>query len=98
MELGMRLYRRDVVRLAAGSLAAGLVGLPTVVQAADTATLPGDLQFAIHRKGSVIGSHQVSFRPTDVGMIAATKVRMKVKIAFITAFRYSHDEIGRAHV
>jgi hypothetical protein len=99
MEFGMRLYRRDIVRLAAGSLAAGLVGLPTAVQAAGTAALPSNLRFAIRRKGSVIGSHQVSFRSTDAGLIAETVVRMKVKIAFITAFRYSHDaeEHWRGH-
>lgn len=89
----MRMYRRDFTRLAAGGLAAGLVsiGLPTVVRAAGPAILPSDLRFAIRRKGSVIGSHQVAFRSTDAGMIAETAVRMKVKIAFITAFRYNHN-------
>lgn len=55
------------------------------------AVTPGtSLGFDIYRGGSDIGRHVVSFAQDGDDFIVKTEIDMKVKIAFITAFRYEH--------
>jgi hypothetical protein len=67
-------------------------GLPAGSSAA--LALPADRRFAIHRDGTEIGRHEVSFRMVDGALEVETEIDLKVKIAFNTAFHFeqqAHD-------
>lgn len=59
------------------------VNLPAVTEGAPVA-------FEIFRGASDIGEHRVTFSREGDDLIVKTEIDMKVKIAFITAFRYEH--------
>ncbi|MEO0411124.1 MAG: DUF6134 family protein [Pseudomonadota bacterium] len=51
----------------------------------------GDIVFAMDRKGSEIGHHSISYTPLDDGRLQVdVAITIKVKFAFITAYRYEH--------
>lgn len=51
----------------------------------------GDIVFAMDRKGSEIGNHSISYTPLDDGRLQVdVAITIKVKFAFITAYRYEH--------
>jgi len=51
----------------------------------------GDLVFKMYRKGKDIGYHSTRFTALDDGRLQVdTNIYMKVKFAFIVAFRYEH--------
>lgn len=58
-------------------------------------TLYGDeIRFDIQRAGQVIGSHAVTFRPTQDGIEARSEVRIAVDFFIFPAFRYRYDSHG----
>jgi hypothetical protein len=70
-----------------------------LVYGAAHAAIPGTLppitngppvNFEIYRGSSDIGRHTVAFARDGENLIVTTEIEMKVKIAFITAFRYEH--------
>jgi hypothetical protein len=67
-------------------LAASLAASPALA-AAEPA--PAPLVFAVTRDGSSFGTHQVSFKRDGDRLIVETDIAFKVKIAFVTVFRYS---------
>lgn len=70
--------------LAFGAAHAAITGnLPIAEGASPTA-------FEIFRGDSEIGRHVVTFARDGQDLIVRTEIDMKVKIAFITAFRYEH--------
>ncbi|HEY7689976.1 MAG TPA: DUF6134 family protein [Dongiaceae bacterium] len=82
--------------LGIGTLAIAPMPLISTAQAAiskiEVPEAPRMLKFRVLWKGEDIGYHNVAITPTaDGGMTVKTKIDMKVKIGFITAFRYEHD-------
>lgn len=71
------------------SLAAALV---LGVAVADTAAAQAPARFSIIRDGDApIGHHSVSFtRDDDGNTVAHVDVEIRVRVAFVTVFRYSH--------
>jgi hypothetical protein len=51
--------------------------------------LPEALIFAVTRDGTPFGSHRVSFAREGDRLIVETQIAFKVKIAFLTVFRYT---------
>jgi Family of unknown function (DUF6134) len=84
--------------LGAGALALSpvLARAGAIPAATDKIIIPTDprmLKFRVLWKGDDIGQHVTTITPTadGQGMTVATKIGMKVKVGFITAFRYEHD-------
>lgn len=50
-----------------------------------------DLRFRVIRDGSEIGTHTIAFQGSPERMTVRSAIRLQVKVAFITAFRYAHD-------
>lgn len=70
---------------AAPAFADKLDGVP---QAAEK----GDIVFSMDRKGKDIGYHSVTYTPLDDGRLQVDiAIAIKVKFAFITAYRYEHS-------
>jgi hypothetical protein len=78
-------------RGALGLIGGGLLVGPTLPAWAAGAAPLRDLRFDVHRKGTKIGEHSVRFSPTRDGRRAVTEVELAVKVAFITAYRYSQS-------
>lgn|GEM_PF-3164706 len=56
-----------------------------------TAQTPAaQLEFDMLRKGKDIGDHSISYHLTDAHLIVDVNIKIKVKFAFITAFKYIH--------
>jgi hypothetical protein len=70
--------------IAAGALAAA------TPRAALAAALPRSLKFRIMRNGKQIGLHSVAFEGSPGAMRVSTAIDLEVKVAFVTAFRFSH--------
>lgn len=49
------------------------------------------LNYDVSRKGSIIGTHKVSFDPSGDRLTVRIHTDVAVKIAFITAYRFKHD-------
>src|SRR5262245_893430 len=79
-------------RHAATLLLAGLgaTSLAPVTRAAPIGPLK-DFKFRVLREGSEIGAHTISFEDSGARHVVRTRIRLAVKVAFITAFRYEHD-------
>lgn len=60
-----------------------------LLTAAQDALGPGYLHDII-RKGKAIGTHEIAFSEDNGALVVDIAIRMKVKIAFITVFRYEH--------
>ena len=84
--------------LAAGVLVAGLVtgslagSMPPAraADAAQTATAPR-FAFDVLRKGERFGDHSITLDQREDGLHVSVSIRLKVKFAFVTVFRYEHD-------
>lgn len=51
----------------------------------------GDIVFSMDRKGKTIGNHSVRYTPLEDGTLQVdVTIAIKVKFAFITAYRYEH--------
>ena len=77
--------RRAALRL----IAAGALGA-AVPRLARADLLPPPVKFRILRDGKQIGVHSVGFESVGSGLRVATAIDLEVKIAFISAFRFSH--------
>jgi hypothetical protein len=58
-------------------------------------SVPRPLKFKVMRDGRQIGSHSVGFERAADGMRVSTAIDLEVKIAFISAFRFSHRGVER---
>lgn len=67
-----------------GAALTGVVG----VGPARGSTIPGDLAFAIVRKGERIGTHAVTFRSTAGGLSVRHDIDIVVELAFIPIFHF----------
>jgi hypothetical protein len=52
------------------------------------AAAPADIRLNVHRKGSPIGTHAIRFSPAGGTSKVASQVDQRVKVAFVTAYRY----------
>ena len=77
-----RLGRRQAIALA-GS---GMVAIGFANRAA--AAAPADIQLNVYRKGSPIGTHVIRFSQTGDTLKVTSQVDLRVKVAFITVYRY----------
>ncbi len=92
--------RRHALRLAAGGIGllacchfAGPGAARAAIDKVNIPAQPTTLKFRVLWKGDDIGYHSTTIMPSaDArGMTVTTRIAMKVKIGFITAFRYEHD-------
>jgi len=86
------LTRRSLLGAGAAGVAAGFI--PGVAPAFALAPpTPETVAFKIFWKGSHIGRHSQTIVPTgEAGSFTvSTNVEMKVKLAFVTAYRYEHE-------
>lgn len=77
----------------------GALALPMACLAATARAVPDGLNFRVLREGSPIGTHSVRFREMEGGRIGArSEVRIAVRIAGFTVYRYLHetDEVWAA--
>ncbi len=51
----------------------------------------GNLDFTVLRDGNEIGSHRLHFSKGDDGLRVDIKTDIKVKLLFVTAYRFEHD-------
>ena len=81
------MLRRQFLRQSAGLLAGmGMIGARGGAAAAST----GDLRFAVFRDGSEIGYHVLSFAQDGERLTVDIDIELRVRFAFITAYRYEH--------
>lgn len=86
----MSLTRRAALQLIAGS--AMVILLPRFALAATT---PAPLRFRVVRGAKSIGTHSVSFQRMGTTLEVSTAIELDVKVAFISAFRFSHKSEER---
>ena len=55
-------------------------------------SMPANQVFNVSRKGSVIGTHAIEFAGDAANLKVANRIKLAVKIAFVTAYRY--EQIG----
>ncbi len=72
------------------ALVAAMLGLPGLALAA-----PGLVNFRILRGGSNVGTHAVRFRDEGAMLVAESEVRITIRLAGFTVFRYAHDTAER---
>jgi len=71
-----------------------LAGMPAILRAA--VPVPGDrLGFDIMRKGTKLGTHELSFERSGDALTVHVVADLVVKIGFITLYRYSHHATER---
>jgi hypothetical protein len=80
--------RRQAAALLLASL--GATALTRTLRAAPIGPVK-DFKFRVLREGSEIGSHAISFEDSGARHVVRSRIRLAVKVAFITAFRYEHD-------
>ena len=51
----------------------------------------GEAKFDIIRKNKVIGSHEIKFTEKNDGLLVETNINIKVKLLFVTAYKFSHQ-------
>lgn len=64
--------------------------LTTPRPAGVAAELPAPMVFTVQRDGTPIGTHRLSFRRESEDLIVDIDIRLEVKLAFVTLFRYTH--------
>jgi len=64
--------------------------LPTLARAA-----PAGISFTIQRNGADVGTHLVRFRDEGPALLAISEVRITVRLAGFTVFRYENDTTER---
>ncbi len=69
----------------------GMAVVPLVRRAASQLGPFKDLRFRVLRDGSEIGAHSIAFQSAGDRLTVRSAIRLQVKVAFITAFRYEHD-------
>lgn len=56
---------------------------------------PGALNFDVLRNGKSFGSAQFSFAEDGEDLLVTTAIDLRVKVGFVTAFRYRHNTVER---
>ncbi len=79
------MHRRDMLQGALGLAAGATLGRPAL------AAPLGRLAFAVYRDESEIGQHTLDFALEGERLTVDIDIELEVKIAFITAYRYSHQ-------
>ncbi|MEM1020792.1 MAG: DUF6134 family protein [Pseudomonadota bacterium] len=86
--------RSTALFFAATTLASSLVAAPALakkIKGAVEQSRQGDIVFAMDRKGDEIGHHSVTYTPLEDGRLQVdVAITIKVKFAFIVAYRYEH--------
>jgi hypothetical protein len=81
------MLRRQFLRQSAGLLVGmGMVG----GRGAPAGATSGDLRFEVFRDGSEIGYHVLSFAQDGERLTVNIDIELRVRFAFITAYRYEH--------
>ena len=81
------MLRRQFLRQSAGLVVGmGMVG----ARGAPAGANSGDLRFAVFRDGSEIGYHVLSFAQDGERLTVDIDIELRVRFAFITAYRYEH--------
>lgn len=80
---GQRVTRRGVLL---GSMLAWAAG---------ASAAPAGITFKVLRAGSEVGTHSVRFRDEGAVLVAESAVRIQVRLAGFTVFRYTHDTTER---
>lgn len=70
---------------------AGLLALPWLAPPAWASAAP--ISFRVIREGVQVGTHRVTFRAGGGVLEATTEVRIQVRLAGFTVFRYSNDVV-----
>ncbi|MBP01202.1 MAG: hypothetical protein CMM25_00120, partial [Rhodospirillaceae bacterium] len=55
---------------------------------------PDGLAFAVFRKGKNVGEHLVSFSEVDGRLHVRSQMRLRVKLLFITGYKFDFESIG----
>jgi len=55
---------------------------------------PTGIEFEVYRKGSRIGRHKVKFKQEGDLLIVENEFKVKVKILFVTAYKFVFDAVG----
>jgi len=71
--------------IAALMLSAGLLSTPALANA------PSDLSYTVLRNGDPIGTHAYTFREKGAGLVVDINTDIKVKMAFLTVYRFEHQ-------
>jgi hypothetical protein len=61
------------------------------------ANAPADLSYTVLRNGDPIGTHAYSFREKGARMVVDINTDIKVKVAFLTVYRFEHKAIEEWH-
>ena len=84
------LTRRRILAAGSGFIAGAGFALPRIARAALPIPDGNNLGFAVMRKGSQIGTHILTFAPSDDGLVVKVGVDLMVKFGPIVLFRYTH--------
>ncbi len=79
----------SVSRRGFGAFCLGTMGALALPSSGQAAVMPVDRLFAVFRNDSEIGRHAVRFAAAAGGFTVTTDIDIAVKVAFITAFRFS---------
>jgi hypothetical protein len=55
---------------------------------------PNGLEFDVYRKGSRVGTHTVSFDKDDTAWTVSSKFKLRVKVLFVTAYKFDFESTG----
>ena len=88
--LGPSPTRRRLLVGGIACISVSAIGLPASMRGVQAQPAP-DLRYRVYRDGSAIGAHDIVMRGAPGSRTVETKVRLEVKVAFITAFRYLHE-------
>ncbi|MBC8269131.1 MAG: hypothetical protein H8E36_10315 [Rhodospirillaceae bacterium] len=61
------------------------------------ANAPADLSYTVLRNGDPIGTHAYTFREKGARMVVDINTDIKVKVAFLTVYRFEHKAIEEWH-
>lgn len=59
--------------------------------AAQPSDTPAPIVFTVQRDGTPIGTHRLSFSRDGDNLVVDIEIRLEVRLAFITLFRYAHN-------
>jgi hypothetical protein len=85
------IFRRGVLGLALVPFVVGGMGKVQGQVRMMPGRVPEDIAFAVVREGREVGTHTVRFRAEGDLLRARSEVRIAVRLAGFTVFRYSHD-------
>jgi hypothetical protein len=81
--------RRRLLGMVTAVAATPLLG--PLLPVAPRAAAPRDFRFRALHRSSPVGEHIVAFRPDGQRLAVSTHIDIRIKVLFITAFRFRHD-------